>query len=584
MHKRVFTTALALLCAACLLAGCSKTPFTPGKNPGTTPPQDDPPKDDPTQDDPTEIVGATDYLTHGETHTQDKNFSAGYHTWGTDNTCTVCGYTLPVTEGLIYTAVEGGLKVGYDWENATLTAAETVVIPAYHDGKKVVEVQGYYDGQTASETRFAGAAFKTVSVPSTVKTIPTFTFFGNEALETAYIGGGTLGDEVFACSSVKKAIIKAQSIGDMTFTYTTDGKTMTPCPIEEAEIDCTGAIGGYTFYTCPNLVKAKIAGATVGDCTFYRCAALEEAEILHASTIGERTFQECKALEKVTLPENLSAIPAKMFWFCTHLRECEIPETVTEIGDYAFDECRHLIRITLPAGLQTVGEDAFKLCGRLAEICNLSDLEFEPHAENPANEVSFLGVYTDVIVTEKSQMGTFTEKDDFLFYKSAAGKNYLVCYDGDTADLTLPAAAPDGSKYVVHGYAFDTLDFDLTSVTIGDGVTALGYGAFSNCKKLTSVTFGNCLERIGDYCFNSTPLLTEVTLPASLNYIGHAAFWTSRSTYGLQRATFAEPTGWTWQGDAKEPVDLSNPAQNAQYLAHTSNGAPNLYWQRTTTD
>ncbi len=575
MHKRVFTTALALLLGACLLTACGdpKTPETPGG---------DPPGGDP------ETVGEADYLTHGEMYTSDKNYPAGDHVWNENNTCTVCGYKLPVTEGLVYTDVEGGVKVGYDWENATLTAAEKIIIPAYHDGKKVVEVQGYYDGETASETRFAGANFKTVAVPNTVKSVPTFTFFGNEALETAYIGGGTLGDEVFAASSVKKAFIKAQSIGDMTFIYEADDSTVTPCPIEEAEIDCTGAIGGYTFYTCPNLVKAKIAGETIGDYTFYRCAALEEAEITRGTfggTVkGERTFQECKALEKVTLPENLSAIPAKMFWFCTHLRECDIPETVTKIGDQAFDECRHLIRITLPAGLQTVGEDAFKLCGRLAEICNLSDLEFEPHTEDPANEVSFLGVYTEVIVTEKSQMGTFTEKDDFLFYKSATGKNYLVCYDGESADLTLPATAPDGSKYVVHAYAFDTPDFDLTSVTLGDGVTALGYGAFSKCEKLTSFTFGNCLESIGDYCFNSTPLLTEVTLPASLNYIGHAAFWTSRSTKGLQSATFAEPTGWTWQGDAKEPVNLSDPEQNAQYLAHTSNGAPNLYWQRTATD
>ena len=180
-------------------------------------------------------------------------------------------------------------------------------------------------------------------------------------------------------------------------------------------------------------------------------------------------------------------------------------------------------------------------------------------------------------------MGTFTEKDDFLFYKSAAGKNYLVCYDGNTADLTLPAAAPDGSKYVVHGYAFDTLDFDLTSVTLGDGVTALGYGAFSSCKKLTSFTFGNCLERIGDFCFNSTPLLTEVTLPASLNYIGNKAFWTNDPAKGLQRATFAEPTGWTRSGDSRTPVDLSDPVQNAQYLAHTK-GELTSYWQRTATD
>jgi hypothetical protein len=64
----------------------------------------------------------------------------------------------------------------------------------------------------------------------------------------------------------------------------------------------------------------------------------------------------------------------------------------------------------------------------------------------------------------------------------------------------------------------------LTSVTIGNSVTTIGDGAFGNCSGLTSVTIGNSVTSIGSNAFYNCGKLTSVTIPNSVTSIGGGAF------------------------------------------------------------
>ncbi len=75
---------------------------------------------------------------------------------------------------------------------------------------------------------------------------------------------------------------------------------------------------------------------------------------------------------------------------------------------------------------------------------------------------------------------------------------------------------------------------DITSVTIEDGVTTIGGGAFYGCSKLTSVTIGNNVTSIGQYAFGSCTSLTTVSFPNSVITIERYAFDSCRS---LKRVT-----------------------------------------------
>ena len=65
---------------------------------------------------------------------------------------------------------------------------------------------------------------------------------------------------------------------------------------------------------------------------------------------------------------------------------------------------------------------------------------------------------------------------------------------------------------------------NLTSVTIPDSVTNIGYEAFCGCSGLTSVTIPNSVTNIEGFAFGYCSGLIDVTIPDSVTSIGGSAF------------------------------------------------------------
>ena len=94
----------------------------------------------------------------------------------------------------------------------------------------------------------------------------------------------------------------------------------------------------------------------------------------------------------------------------------------------------------------------------------------------------------------------------------------LTKYVGPGGDVTVP----EGVTSIGQG-AFEWCH-SLTSITIPDSVTSIGECAFSYCSSLTSITLPDGLTSIGKSTFEECSRLTGITLPDSVTSIGDSAF------------------------------------------------------------
>ena len=71
---------------------------------------------------------------------------------------------------------------------------------------------------------------------------------------------------------------------------------------------------------------------------------------------------------------------------------------------------------------------------------------------------------------------------------------------------------------------FGNVNPSVTSITIPNSVTSIGFAAFYNCQSLTSITIPNSVTSIGNYAFLACTGLTSITIPNSVTSIGEYAF------------------------------------------------------------
>jgi hypothetical protein len=124
----------------------------------------------------------------------------------------------------------------------------------------------------------------------------------------------------------------------------------------------------------------------------------------------------------------------------------------------------------------------------------------------------------------------------------------LIGIDGDGSLLSYSFSGATSLQYVmpkllsIPDYAFEDCS-SLTSVTIGDSVTTIGYEAFKKCTSLTSITIPDSVTTIGDDAFQSCYSLKSVTIGDSVTTIGGWAFSDCHSLTSVYCKAVTPPVG-----------------------------------------
>ena len=191
------------------------------------------------------------------------------------------------------------------------------------------------------------------------------------------------------------------------------------------------------------------------------------------------------------------------FYGCSSLTSVTIPNRVTMIQGKAFYGCSHLISATVPDSVFQIGCNVFSDCSSLSSVTI-------PDSVTKIAEKAFCCC---------SSLTAF-------YGKFASADNRCLIVDGVLVSFASVGLTeytiPNGVTKIGFG-AFSDCE-RLISVTIPNSVTEIDRFAFSGCSSLISVTIPNSVTKIGGYAFRDCSSLSSITIPDSVNKIGFSAF------------------------------------------------------------
>ena len=211
------------------------------------------------------------------------------------------------------------------------------------------------------------SASRSITIPSTVKTIGAFTFFACASLKEVNLSQGLTDIYSYAfayCINLCKADIPdgTKSIGNCAFSKT--GITSLDLP------DTIINIGDSAFESTPvSQVELPDNLTSLGNGAFSGCKQLKSAKLPSTLTkIPYKLFEDCEALQSVIMPDSLKAVDSYAFQNCAELKEIKLPSGLTEISNGAFTGCQALKSIEIPDTVEYMGESVFSFCGNLENI------------------------------------------------------------------------------------------------------------------------------------------------------------------------------------------------------------------------
>ena len=261
------------------------------------------------------------------------------------------------------------------------------------------------------------------------------------------------------------------------------------------------------------IIPETLGGYSVSEIASYAfsmCTNMTSVSIPDSVTyIGDYAFSGCSGLTNVTIPDSVTKIGYSAFSGCSGLTSMTIGDSVTNIGWDAFFGCSGLTSVTIPDSVTSIGSGPFSACLSLNDIIVApGNLGYES-----VDGVLFNKDKTRLIQFPGGRGGTYEIPDGVT----------NIGYSAFSGCSGLTSVTIGDSVTSIGGSAFAYCS-GLTSVTIPDGVTSIGEYAFSGCSGLTSMTIGNSVTKIGYSAFSGCSGLTNVTIPDSVTSIGGEAF------------------------------------------------------------
>ena len=382
-----------------------------------------------------------------------------------------------------------------------------------------------------------------VTLPQSVKKISDFAFAGQQNLQEITLGGVT---EIGRCAFDNCLMLTQITLPDTLTTigvqaFESSGLTSLTIPVNVTSLgdsfitDCSALTSLYVAEENPNYeivdgMLYDIPAQTLryalpdvsGDVVIRDGTVRIAGDVFknHAITsvqlpdslqkIGNSAFEFCKELKEITFPEGLTTIDDLAFYYCTQLENVVLPENLKFLGNSAFYACTSLTEITVPEGI-TWMSGTFANCYSLHTLNLPNSLTYMSGVVEECRSLETLHLpakLQDMSGSWPSSLKTITTAFGSVRYVSEDG----ILYDTQDNSILFVNASITGH------------------VTVRDGITKIGEGAFSGRTGLTGVTLPESCTVIGSDAFKNCTSLTDINFPEKLEMIGHRAFYNTGIT------------------------------------------------------
>lgn len=448
-------------------------------------------------------------------------------------------------------------------------------------------------------TNIDGAAFSdcrsltSITLPEGIPTIGDWFFDNCTGLTEIVIPSSvtTIGQSAFSgCYNLQSVMLPEglTSIGRSAFMHC-NAFTSVIIPASVTTIE------NSAFAQCPNVTSIVVAEGNEKYDSRNNCNAIIE-------TASNKVVAGCK---NTVIPESVTTIGDRAFYYCTQLTSIVIPEGVTTIEESAFRSCTALTEITIPASVTSIGSYAFEECTSLTSVTALMQTPVAITSDvfsNRTNATLTVPFPTKYLYEAADYWKEFREIVQ-MEGPVAVGDTFpapVPCGDATTdltfkvtnvsplevevmsspediaGALTIPATVIyNGLQFAVKGIGEETfMDRALTSVQLPSGLEIIRSkafyhsglesikfpstlkevynNAFGECTSLQSIDFNHCSAFFSYQCFIACRALEEVNIPNTVKFRNGDGTWswgTFEHCTSLKNVIFEpfedEQTQWT---------------------------------------